>query len=354
MPISKRKQQQRTELSNVEAGSMAVVAKHVDGVQYLVKGWVPLGMLTMVLGPPGMGKSAFALGGLARPVIVGGSRWFNGARGPRVSGNVLWCDTEGTNAITVHRIKEWGLPPERLLVPYANDPLLSINLAEEKHLEQVEAVIEKYGARLTVVDSLRGAHGGDENSSKVAEVLKKLADIAERTKSAIVIVHHSRKIGRDEEFSADSSRGSNAIVAMVRSQLGIDQPDHSSEWRRLQMLKENLGLKPQPIGFTIGNGGLTFGASPVKQLRETRRDEAEDWLRDNMEPGQWYSASKLKDEAGQRGYSANALQRARENLGIVKPKHVKKVGTQWQWKLPSPRKRKGARNYGQETTADAR
>ena len=312
---------------------MADVMKRVDGIRYLVKGWIPFAMLTMILAPPGFGKSAFALYALVRTIITGGLLWFNGMKGPKEPGFVLWCDTEGCAAITVQRIKDWGLPAERIKVPFEDDPLRPINLADASHMERIEAVINKHRITLVVIDSLRGAHGGDENSSKVAEVLQALAAIAERTKAAIVIVHHTRKIAVDEEFSADASRGSNAIVAMVRSQLGIDRPDKESDWCRLQMLKENLGLKPRPIGFRISSKGLEFGQAPERPRKETKRDQAEDWLKAHMEPGKWYKEKELEDAAP---FSKNALQRAREAMGMVQPDYVQKRKEGWVWQLPIP------------------
>lgn len=251
--------------NRLRTSSMADVMKRIGGIRYLVRGWIPFGMLTMLLASPGAGKSAFALYALVRVIVTGCLTWFSGARGPEKPGYVLWCDTEGTAAITVQRLKDWGIPAERIKVPFEDDPLRSIVLSDKKHIARIKAVIERYKIQLAVIDSLRGAHGGDENSSKVAEVLQNLASIAEETKAAIVIIHHTRKIGLDEEFSADSSRGSNAIVAMVRSQLGIDRPDKDSQWCRLQMLKENLGLRPRPIGFCIGSKGIDFGDAPEKQ-----------------------------------------------------------------------------------------
>jgi hypothetical protein len=321
--------------NEVQAGSMADVMQRVDGIKYLVKDWIPFAMLTMIVAPPGIGKSAFALFALARPIVMGDLFWFNGMKGPIKPSYVLWCDTEGSAAITVQRIKDWGLPAERIKVPFNDDPLRPINLSDAEHIAQMKALIVKYRIHLVVIDSLRGAHNGDENSSRVAEVLQNLASIAEETKAAIVVIHHTRKIHVDEEMSADCSRGSNAIIAMVRSQLGIDKPNKDSEWCRLQMLKENLGLKPRPIGFCVSSKGLEFGIAPEKPRKETQRDKAEDWLRDYMRPGKWYPAAELLDDAKQFGYSPNAMQRARELIGIVKPTHVRKFGKTWKWQLPT-------------------
>lgn len=317
---------------DVRTASMTDVMERVAGIRYLVPGWIPFGMLTMLVGPPGHGKSAFALW-LARTIITG-TNWFNGTRGPGKPGYVLWCDTEGSAAITVQRIKDWGLPAKWIKVPFDDDPLTPISLSNAGHLERIEAVIDTYAVMLVVIDSLRGAHGGDENSSKVAEVLQALAGIAERTRAAVLIVHHTRKLHFDEEISADASRGSNAIVAMVRSQLGIDKPDKDVDCFRLQMLKENLGLKPKPVGFGISKVGLEFGLAPDKPRRRTERDEAADWLREHMMFGKWYKAGELLDDAKQFGLSGNAIQRAREAIGIVKPNHIRKTKEGWEWRLP--------------------
>ena len=322
---------------DVQAGSMVDIMKKVDGIRYLVRGWVPFGMLTMLLAPPGFGKSAFALYGLVRTIVTGGLLWFNGMKGPSKPGNVLWCDTEGSSAITVQRIRDWGLSPERILVPFEDDPLMPINLTSFEHLERIEALIDRHHIKLVVIDSLRGAHGGDENSSQVAQVLQSLATIAERTKAAIVIVHHTRKMAIDEEMHADLSRGSNAIVAMVRSQLGIDRPDKGSDWCCLQMLKENLGLKPRPVGFRISDKGLEFGAAPEKPRKKTDKDIAADWLQRRMRRGKVYKAFDLLAEAKEQGYAERTVRKAAtERLKIV-PQPVRKKGkvVEWTWELPA-------------------
>ena len=308
--------------------------KQVDGIRYLVTDWIPYSMLSMILAPPGYGKSAFALYGLMRPIIVGNTKWFTGKRGPRNPGYVLLCDTEGTAAITVQRTRDWNLPANRIKVPYADDLFRSINLSNEDDLQQIEAIINEFKIKLCVIDSLRGSHGGDENSSKIAEVLGHLASIAERTKAAIVLIHHTRKLREDEAISPDSSRGSNAIMAMVRSQIGFDKPDSKSDWLRMQMLKENLGMKPEPIGFRISRKGLEFGEAPRKEKRETKKDQAAQWLQKNMKPKKWHEAKELREDAKAFGFSESDLQRARKDLGIVQSDYVKKFAKIWKWRLP--------------------
>ena len=74
-----------------------------------------------------------------------------------------------------------------------------------------------------------------------------------------------------EEVSANSSRGSNAILALFRAQIGFDKPDPDSDWVRVRMLKQNLGLAPEAIGMQITSSGLEFGDS----TREASKGHAE-------------------------------------------------------------------------------
>lgn len=316
------------EEADVEGATMEDVAKLVASVKYLVKGWIPFGMVTGIVAEPGIGKSALALW-LARSVMTG-CDWFNGAKGPAKEEFVLWCPTENDMAITAHRMKSWGIPTNKLILPFKDDPLLPINLADARHLELMEGLINKYRTPLVVVDSLRGGHSGDENNSQVGSILQSLSGIAEKTHAAVKVVHHTRKLAVDDEITANSSRGSNAILAMFRSMIGIDRPDPTSKRCRMRILKENLGLAPDPVGFEVTNEGLVFGPPPTRPRRENAKDEAEQLLRESMRAGQWHKAAELEELAKQRGLSPNAMFRAKKALGIL----LKKERNAWFWKMP--------------------
>ncbi len=136
-------------------------------------------------------------------------------------------------------------------------------------------------------------------------------------------------------MTANSSRGSNAILAMFRSQLGIDKPDSDGKWCRVRVLKENLGIAPQPIGFQVTAKGLEFGAAPEKPRQHTQKEDAADWLRQRMKPGKSYRSSEILDEAEQCGHSVRTVRKAAtEKLGI-RPKPIRKNGkiAEWEWRL---------------------
>lgn len=329
---SKRKSRKK-----LKTKSMKDLNEILKGVIYLVIGWVPFGMVTMVFGEPGVGKSAWVLFALVRPIICGNLRWFTELLGPDKPGFVLWCDTEGGNAITVQRIRDWNLPADKILVPFANDPLMPVSLDDDSHVRRMESLINQHKIKLVVIDSLRGSHDGDENNSKVGRVLKRLTGLAEQTGAAVVVVHHSRKLGSEEGISANASRGSNVILSLVRSQIGIDRPDPTSDVLRASMLKQNLGIAPDPVGFKITNTGVEFCDCPRSpRAPEKEIDRAKDFLREQLSTEEWTPAKQV--QKANQDFSKNMLQRAREAIGIVKPKYVRKEGSEWQWKLPQQTK----------------
>ena len=86
--------------------SYADLAKTISGIKFLVRPWVPYGMLTGLVAEPKVGKSSFALWSLIAPLITGRS-WFTGLPGPK-PGYVLYCDTERSAAVNIDRMKRWG------------------------------------------------------------------------------------------------------------------------------------------------------------------------------------------------------------------------------------------------------
>ncbi len=171
-------------------------------------------MLSATIAQPKIGKSGWVLGAFVRPLIVGCS-WFDYSPGPG-PGNVVWCDTEGSVGINIERARNWGLPLDRVQVPFQDDPFRRIDIDNPSHIARILEVVSRYKARLVVVDSFRGAHGGDENNSRIARGLQNLAGVAEKTRAAVHIIHHTGKLADDSELNANSGRGSNAFLAMVR------------------------------------------------------------------------------------------------------------------------------------------
>jgi predicted ATP-dependent serine protease len=310
------------------------VAAIFQGVEWLWKDWIPFGMVTLLIAEPGVGKSAFVLGGLA-PAITVGHQFPDGQTGFEIVGPVIWCDTESAHAMTIERAVLWKLPNDKILLP-GDDPLESISIDNEEHLKQLKAQIIRERVKLVVIDSLRSAHAGEENCSRDAVLtMKKLAHIAQSTNCAILVVHHTRKIRDGQSVNSNSSRGSNAITAMARSVIALSKPDPNDDTVLVQVVKSNVGKYPAPLGFRIESEGISCCEPPAELQRSSRPSQfeaAKAFLSECLADGP-QSHSRIEQLAGEQGIATTTLKRAKSELGI----DSKKEKSGWIWSLPQGR-----------------
>jgi hypothetical protein len=321
------------------------LAEVIDEVAYLIPGWIPRGMVTGLVAHSKVGKSALALGGFALPILLGGKRpWFDGTPGPGPlkPGFVLWCDTESTGSINLTRVRQWGIPLRNLKNPFPtkDELFIPVDIDNQAHIDRLERVICKYGIQLVILDSWRGAHAGDENSSKAVAGLLALARLCEKTGAACVVIHHTGKEDSDKDPTVDCARGTTAFLAAVRAQIVLDRPDPKSAWRRMQVKGENLGTAPDPIGFQITSTGILFGDAPIRPKKENEKakelNDGVDWLRKNMKIGVTCDAGDLEALADNCGRTIRTIRRAADELGVRKVA-IREGGkiVRWEWTRPA-------------------
>jgi hypothetical protein len=313
------------------------VAEIVGNVKWLVPGWVPRSLITGLFARPKDGKSFWALQ-LAWSIATG--RDFLTGIICAEPAKVIWADTEGNSGINIQRARKWGVPMHMLIAPFQDDPLKPINLEDREHIQRISDVICCHQAPLLVIDSYRGSHRNDENSSQLMGALQSLAKIGQETKTAPLLLHHaSDKIPYDVELTSAHVRGSSVYTQMVRSLIAIERGNLKNDWRRVRLLNQNLGAAPEPYGFRITDTGLEFGDAPEIGVSETRKQDCIEWFRKTMKPNREYIASQIQEQAKDAGFRHTTVQSAREAIGLTRkagnvyprPKDGKYV-----WRLPSP------------------
>lgn len=315
--------------------TLADLAGMLSATEWLWPAWLALGYVTLLVGLPGTGKSAVAL--YLAGCLLRGWPWPDRTRPDHQSETVLWLDTEASQALLLERVTAWGLPADRILVPSLDpegNPLGGLRLDTDEGFAEVERVVRDRRPRLMVVDSLRGAHQGDENSSDLNTLLIRLAALARDERIAVLVLHHLRKAGQFEnlqDVGIDRVRGSTAITAMARSVLAIDQPDplQPDAWR-LKVIKSNLARTPEPVGFTVTEQGPAFGRAPAAPQKVTERERASDFLVAFLQDGP-KPAGDAERAAAESGISQKTLQRAKSALGV---RAAKAGGGGWSWSLP--------------------
>ena len=293
--------------------------------------WLVKGFLNILVGMTGEGKSILSLR-ICACYLLGWS-WPDGKPFAGETGNVIWCEAEAAQALNLERAKKWGLPIEKILNPLG-DPLADFRLTNLDHKNKLLAMAMRPDVSFMVVDSLSGADPTAEKSTEDTTNINWLAALARDTGKPIQLTHHLRKrniFDKEGEVTLDRVRGISTILQYSRLIWALDTPDLThKENKRLSVIKSNLSKKPNPIGVTIDDLGVTFGDAPQAPHVETIADRAGDMLLALLRK-QPMQAAYLEDEIEQAGISWRSAQRVKSKLGIVS---IKKDDGKWYWSLP--------------------
>jgi putative DNA primase/helicase len=315
-----------------EGSTWEDMESHLGPISWAWDGWLPNGFLTLVAGEPGQGKSVLCLRIAA--TYLGARSWPGGAAYKGDPGAVLWCESEAAQALNLERAKAWGLPLDMMYTPLSN-PLEDVELGKSEHQEAITSLAHRPEVKLVIVDSLRGAHRHDENSSVLMEVTRWLAELARNTGKPILLTHHLRKRGMldvGDRVTLDRIRGSSAIIQTARMCWALDAPDPmEEESKRLSVIKSNLARFPDPMGFTIGNEArLTFGDAPEAPREDSPMERATDLLMALLSDKPMRQP-EIEEEAKGAGISWGTIRRAKDKLNVVSKRQEGK----WYWALPA-------------------
>ncbi len=247
---------------------------------------------------------------------------------------VLWIDTEASQALLLERAKAWSIPLDRIRLP-SSEPLSDVQLDDEATWQIIEEMIDEEPPLLIVIDSLRGAHGGDENDSKIVALLKQFAALARRANCPVLVTHHLRKSKETESkatpVNIDRVRGSTAIVAMARIVLAIDAPDPLKPGvQKLTAVKSNLGPLAQPLGFEVKGDGVAWQEPPAALIKLSKRHGANKLLLELLADGP-VPYQGIERAAKEANISMATMEHAKADLGITSEKDGH---AGWSWQLP--------------------
>ena len=322
-------------------------------IDWLWKGRIPVGRLTLLSGVPGLGKSFLTVDMAAR--ISVGRAWPDGS--PCKLGSVVLVSCEDDPADTIRpRLDACGADTGRVHVltgvqriePFRNKKSeTAFTLAD---LEPLDRALGQLGdVRLVVIDPVGSYFGAERDShvdTEVRALLAPLAVLAQKHRVAILLVAHTRK---SITGTADESvLGSRAFTGLARAVHHLMR-DPDSRFRRLFLPgKCNLTVEQSGLGFRLAGAGVpavTWDGLPVTVTADELvgrqhhggRGEREvkgatvDWLREVLKV-EALPAGKVKDLAAAAGFAWRTVQRASEALGI-RPRKIGFDG-EWLWVLP--------------------
>ncbi len=317
---------------NFQISTWEDMAALVSPITWVWENWLPEGVLTILAGEPGSGKSALALRLAA--CFLRGDPFPDGKNFTNTMGAIIWCEAEAGQALNLQRANAWGLPIEKIYTHTA-DPLLDFALTNRAHLDALRRRAELPEVRLVVIDSLSGADSKAEKSSEDAASVKSIAELARDVNKPVILTHHLRKRSMfdGETIDIERLRGSSAIVQTARMVWALDTPDPQAKgWRRLQVVKSNLAAFPEPLGLTVTADGVRFGLAPSVPKADTPMERAVDLLLALLQEKP-RSADDIKAEFDGAGISEKTMKRAKAKLGVVS----RKGKSGWSWALPELR-----------------
>ena len=295
----------------------------------VVAGSNPAGMISVLDGPPKVGKSSVVVDLAAR--ITTGRSWPIGV-GKSDPRDVILIGHEDSAAHTIRpRLDAAGADPARvhLLTEIAGRlPELPTDVAE------IEKAIVSTRAALVVFDPISAYLGGADlhRDNEVRAALAPLAAVAERTGAAILFLRHLRKSGGVDAISR--GLGSVAIGALARCMMMVlaDPDDDAAKlltWPAINVASQPRSIrwrfevaptgKPPRIAWEDNSCDVTadqvLDRQDGRQREPSALEKAKGWLRAQLAGGRVPSAElKIKSDAA--GHAERTMKRAREALGV--------------------------------------
>lgn len=115
-------------------------------------------------------------------------------------------------------------------------------------MDELKRHIKKYNIRVVIIDSLIRIHGGEENSSK--DIAKMFEGLRSLTAFGVTILinHHHRKKGPEQQYDQSPMRGSSDILAAIDCHMQIK---HKDDGLRIIQTKNRFQQEIQPFNVAI-------------------------------------------------------------------------------------------------------
>jgi len=304
-------------------------------VQWLWHPYIPFGMLTILEGDPGLGKSFLSMY-LAATISTGG-RLPDGQKVTR--GNVLYISAEDDPSYTTGpRIDALGGDSERIRVLNGRIAL------DDEGLETLRAELDEHEPEVIIIDpwvSFVPAGTPIKDSPAVRGLLDKIETVAKDYGCAIILIRHLTKMKHDNALYQGG--GTIDMIAAARTALRIGQHPGRDDHRVMVHFKHNVGPRGPTWVYELALGEseddiphLRFvGTDDVSvddlnsgAERTRPKDAAEEFLKRELRDGP-RKAKDMEALATEQGISKRTLDRARSRIGV---KSVQKK-TGWMWSL---------------------
>jgi AAA domain len=328
-----------------------------ERVRWLWEDRLPLGMLSIIAGEPGLGKSTLTADVAARA----SQGELDGALRGQPCDALIVTFEDHVASVVRPRLEAAGADLDRVSFIEAVEEDGSEGLVSlPDDIDRIAVEVEGTAAKLLIIDPVVAALPANINAHRdqdVRRALAPLSKLAEHRDIAVIAVMHVNKAQASSLFQRIG--GSVAFTGAARSALLVardpDDPEGERGYRRvIAHGKSNVGRYAPSLSFEIESdpvgAGVGVATSRIKWLGESDAtssdllgalggdfersalDDACQFLRAELADGP-KEGKALKNAAGGAGISTRTLERAKADCGIV-CKPFNGIGTPWYWGLP--------------------
>jgi hypothetical protein len=342
--------------SPMTEGDCQIELVSMDAIDPIQTEWlwpnvIPMGMISLLVGQPGQGKSFVSMDIAAR--VTTGRPWPDSSETPTTPGSVVIFSFEEDLHRTVRgRLDSCGADAGKIKAfrSIRTPTGLSDTIDIQTHLPQLERAVKTLpDLRMILFDPITSCLGAaDQNSqAEVRNALTALQNFAQRTGIAIVGISHFAK--RTDTSAIYRVLGSVSFAAVSRSIWCVHRepvtPEQPHPRRLFLPVKNNYAIEPAGLSFDIVAGAIEWGILPItddtddilSNRRErpsgSKKHDAMQFLREHLEGKPPMESDALIRLAEEKGLTRSKLYDAKRDLGI----EARKTGFSgaWVWSFPS-------------------
>lgn len=368
-PASKAPGARQATLPAKPKGKSTVVLARLGDLSPTVTDWhwagyIPAGMLTLLAGAGGTGKSTLAFSFAATVTTAG--QWPDGSR-CMTPGNVLiWSSEDDLTRTIVPRLIAAGAELNRIasVEGTVDEQGCKMPFDPSLHMDDLRQQVCQVpgGVSLLIIDPIVSAVSGDmHRANDVRRSLQPIVDFAAEQGCAVVgITHFAKNTGGNN--TAERVIGSQAFAALARMVL-VTAKEEESEQRVFTRAKSNISLDGGGFHYTIepwdvrdraGNvinttrvawGEAVEGSSRAilssvesDEIDQSAKkiDRAKDYLFGALRTGPVAARQLINDAKSLHGVSEKTLRRAAHDIGVVIEKSGYQGQSHWNLQLAIP------------------